>query len=109
MTTHERIKEIRKAVGLTQSKFADSIAISLSYLAEIEYGNKPISDRIIKLISAEFNVNDQWLRTGEGSMFNEDIDVEISKLISMFKSLNQPFKECALNQMRELTKIRPLA
>jgi len=92
-------------MGLTQSNFAKRIAISLSYLAEIEYGNKSASERIIRLISAEFNVDDHWLRTGEGAMFSENVDIQMSNLMSMFKSLDQQFKECALNQMEDLTNL----
>jgi len=106
MTINERIRKVRGTVELTQPKFAERIAISLSYLAEIEYGNKPATERIIRLISAEFNVDEQWLRTGVGSMFNEGIDVQISKLISIFKSLNKQFKECAINQMKVLADLQ---
>ena len=78
------------------------MAVSSSYFANIELGNKPVTERIIRLLAAEFNVSENWLRTGKGDMFTEGVDEQISKLISAFKSLNQQFKECALNQMDDL-------
>ena len=105
MSTNERIKEVRVAMGLTQSSFAKRIAISLSYLTEIENGNKSASERVIRLVSSEFNVDDNWIRSGEGSMLNENVDIQMSNLMSMFKSLNQQFKECALSQMEDLANL----
>jgi len=81
------------------------MAISPSYLADIELNNKMASERIIRLLSAEFNVDTHWLRTGEGSMFSEDMDDQVSKLISAFKSLDLAFKACALNQIEELVDL----
>ena len=105
LPVNERIKEVRTSVGITQAKFAERIAISASYLAEIEHNNKPASERIIRLLIAEYNVNDLWLRTGEGSMFNDGMDVQTIKVISLFKSLNQQFKACAINQLGELADL----
>lgn len=66
---NERIKELRKALNLTQQEFADRIHISRGALAVYEIGrNEPI-DAVIALICREFDVNEHWLRTGEGEMF----------------------------------------
>lgn len=102
---HARIKQIRTTVGLSQVKFAERIAISSSYLAEIELNNKVASERIIRLLVSEFNVDDCWLRTGEGEMFNIGMDAKLSQINSLFNSFNQQFKECAMNQMEELAKL----
>jgi len=102
---NERIKTIRNTLGFTQVKFADKVALSHSYLAEIETGAKATNERLIKLISAEFNVNENWLRTGEGMMFNQDFDAQIAKITSLFKSLNRSFKECAVIQLEGLADL----
>lgn len=66
---NERIKELRKALGLTQQKFAESIGVRQNTVAQYEMGrNQPI-DTVITLICREFNVNEEWLRTGNGEMF----------------------------------------
>ena len=65
----ERIKKLRKALDLTQQEFADRIGIKRNTIANYESGrNEPI-DSVISLICREFNVNEKWLRTGEGEMF----------------------------------------
>jgi len=102
MSLHDRIKKVRSVIGLSQAKFSERMAVSSSYFANIELGNKPVTERIIRLLTAEFNVNENWLRTGEGEMFTKGVDEQVSRLISIFKSLNQQFKNCALNQMDDL-------
>ena len=63
-----RIKQIRKATGLTQQEFADRLGISRSNIATYETREGNISDATIKLICREFRINETWLRTGEGEM-----------------------------------------
>lgn len=50
MSIHERIREIRQALGLSQAKFAKDISISSGYVAGLELGNRKVNDRMIKLI-----------------------------------------------------------
>ena len=66
---YERIKELRKALGLTQQKFADAIGVRQNTVAQYEMGRNPPNDTVITLICREFNVSEEWLRTGEGEMF----------------------------------------
>lgn len=65
----ERIKELRKALGLTQQKFADAIGVRQNTVAQYEMGRNPPNDTVITLICREFKVSEEWLRTGEGEMF----------------------------------------
>lgn len=65
----ERIKEIRKALGLTLEQFGEAIGIKKSSLSLIENGINSPSEQTIKSICREFNVSEEWLRTGEGEMF----------------------------------------
>lgn len=68
---NERIKELRKALGFTQQEFAEKIGIKRNTVAQYEMGrNQPI-DTVIALICREFNVNEDWLRYGEGEMFRQ--------------------------------------
>lgn len=66
---NERIKGLRKALGLTQQEFSDKIGVKRNTVAQYEMGRNPPSDAVITLICREFNVNEEWLRTGEGEMF----------------------------------------
>lgn len=65
----EHIKELRKALGLTQQEFSDKLGIARNNIAGYETGKRSPSDAAISLICREFNVNETWLRTGEGEMF----------------------------------------
>ena len=65
-----RLKKLRKTLNLTQQEMADRLGIKRNTLANYEIGrNEPI-DAVLLLIVKEFNVNETWLRTGEGEMFN---------------------------------------
>lgn len=63
-----RIKEIRKAIGLNQTEFAEKLGIAPNTISSYEGGTRIPSDAIIKSICREFAVNEEWLRTGEGEM-----------------------------------------
>lgn len=65
----ERIKQLRKVLGLTQKEFGDRIGVKPNTIGTYEIGrNEPI-DAVISLICLKFDVNEYWLRTGEGDMF----------------------------------------
>lgn len=71
---HERIKQVRKAIGehgKTQDSFANYLGISKQNLSSYEIGRRTPSDAVIRLICDKLNVNEEWLRTGEGEMFVE--------------------------------------
>ncbi|MBP8314124.1 helix-turn-helix transcriptional regulator [Clostridium neonatale] len=68
---HERVKLIRKDLNLTQKEFGAKMAVGQSYLANIESGLRPVTDKIIKLICTVFNVNENWLVNGIEPKFNE--------------------------------------
>jgi len=65
----ERIKALRKALKLTQAKFAEQLGVKPNTISQYESGrNEPI-DAVVSLICREFNVSETWLRTGEGEMY----------------------------------------
>lgn len=79
---NERIKEIRNALNLTQQEFADKIKVKRNTVATYEMGRSIPSDSAIALICREFNVNEEWLRTGQGEMFIQKTkDEQISKML----------------------------
>lgn len=73
----DRIKSLRKSLKLTQQEFADRIGIKRNTVGLYEIGQSGISDTVIKSICREFNVDETWLRTGEGEMFRKRTDNEI--------------------------------
>nr|DAH17364.1 MAG TPA: Repressor protein CI [Caudoviricetes sp.] len=78
-----RVKAVRKALNLTTTKFGERIGIKNPSVSMIETGKSNPSDRTILSICREFNVNETWLRTGEGEMFTErSRQQEIEKFLS---------------------------
>ena len=67
----ERLKEVRKKLNKTQEQFASICGKTRTAYAKYEAGVVIPDDSFIKLLSAKFNVNEQWLLTGEGEMFTE--------------------------------------
>ena len=66
---NERIKEVRKALHLTQAAFAGRVGVKQQTIAMLEAGNSNPSEQLINGICREFRVNEEWLRTGAGDMF----------------------------------------
>lgn len=67
MTLGERIKKVRRSLDLTQQEFADRIGMKRNSIAQVEMGRNT-SEQTIFSICREFNVNEEWLRTGKGEM-----------------------------------------
>lgn len=75
-----RIKKLRKTLNMTQQEFAERIGVKRNTIGQYEIGrNEPI-DSIINLICREFNVNEEWLRTGIGQMFKPTLSTALDKL-----------------------------
>lgn len=68
---NERIKQIRKQLGLTLEEFGSRIGMGKSAVSKIEKGLNGTTDQTIRSICREFEVNEAWLRTGEGDMFDQ--------------------------------------
>ena len=94
MEIKDRIKIIRKEKKLTQVEFGDIIGVKGNTVTNYETGLRNPTDAVIKSICREFNVNEKWLRTGEGDMFNElDREQEIASMTAMlFKEEESSFK-----------------
>ncbi len=68
-TLNERVKELRKFFGLSGEKFGEKLGITRGAVSNIENGSRNVTEQMIKSICREFNVSEEWLRTGEGEMF----------------------------------------
>ena len=68
LSINERVKVIRTSAGLTLDKFGERVGVSRAAISNIENGNRSVTDQMFKSICREFNVNENWLRTGEGDI-----------------------------------------
>lgn len=71
MSQGERVREIRKALSLTLDKFGAKLGVGKTAISKIEKGENNLTDQMVKAICREFNVNYEWLTTGDGEMFSE--------------------------------------
>ena len=80
MTQNERIKEVRKSLGLTLEKFGERIGLKKSAVSLIENGKNTVTDANVKAICREFGVDYIWLTTGDGEMFVDTDDDFIERI-----------------------------
>ena len=71
MTQGERLKEVRKSLGLTLEKFGNRIGVGKTAISKLEHDQCSITDQMRKSICREYNVNEEWLLNGTGEMFSE--------------------------------------
>lgn len=101
----ERLKELRKALGLKQYEFAKKLNIKRTTYTNYETGLNNPTDAVIGLICRTFNVNEKWLRTGEGEMF-----IDISRDQQIFDFMNKlevddsEFKRQFINMLCNMTE-----
>lgn len=84
---NERLKQLRTVLGLSQEAFGETVGVTKAAISRIESGINSLSDRMILSIVTQHNVNERWLRTGEGDMFielskDEQIEDFIGNLLS---------------------------
>ena len=80
MTQNERVKEIRKTLGLTLEKFGERIGVTRGSMSNIENGNRNLTEQMTKSICREFSVDYMWLTTGEGEMLIDTDDDFIERI-----------------------------
>lgn len=85
---NERFKELRSFLNLSQEQMGEAIGLSKSGISNIESGARNVTEKHIKLLSITFNVNEDWLRLGNGQMFAENDDTLIANLAREYNMSN---------------------
>lgn len=101
MTQGERVKAVRKFLGLTLEIFGAKIGLKKSGLSLIENGRNELTDSNAKAICREFGVNEDWLRTGVGDMFIPE-DVRYLNSVNKLGNEQNSFKKFCINMLMEL-------
>jgi transcriptional regulator with XRE-family HTH domain len=94
------VGELRKTLGLTQQKFAEDLKISQTHASALELNTRTIHERIIKMICFTYRVNENWLKTGKGEMFEKGRDYKLEEVIANFKKLDGLLQDYVLKQIR---------
>ena len=111
----ERIKELRKTLGLTLERFGEALGVTKTAISRLESGERGVTEQMFKSICREFDVREEWLRTGEGEMFkelsrSEKIAVFLTDVLkdeddSFRKQFIEAFSELDLNDWKVLEGI----
>ena len=80
MTQGERIREVRKTLGLTLEKFGEKIGMKKNSVSQLENGKNSVTEQVVKAICREYNVDYMWLTTGDGEMFIDTDDDFIERI-----------------------------
>ena len=94
MEIKDRLKDYRKSKKLSQAEFAASVGISQVALSQYEIGTRAIPDVFIKSVCAVYDLNEEWLRTGEGEKKRmPTIDEELADIFGAFIHDGDPEKK----------------
>jgi transcriptional regulator with XRE-family HTH domain len=96
----QRIGKLRKALGLTQQKFAEGLKVSKAHAGAMELNTRKVPERIIKIICFTYGVNEIWLKTGNGEIFEGGRDFKLEEVINNFKKLDDLLQDYVLKQIR---------
>ena len=101
---NERIDYLIKSLGMKKTAFAEKLNVSQAFVSQLCSGVKQPSERIIQDICTKFNVNEDWLRTGNGEMFIElTRDEQIENFVGdVLKSEEDSFKKKFISMLSAL-------
>lgn len=111
---NERIKQLRKELGLTLEKFGERLGVGKTAISKIERGENGVSEQMLKSICREFNVREEWLRTGELPMFNGfpqtvldelceqyDLDTLDKQIVDIYISLPKQLRDSVKDHIKK--------
>ena len=111
---NERMKELRKKEGLTLKRFGERLGVSEGAISNLEKGNRNITEQMFKSICREFNVNEEWFRSGIGDMYIETDEFNLDEyakskgatasdieLIKSYLNIPKEIREIVLNTFKK--------
>lgn len=103
ITENERVRILRKELGLTLIKMGEALKISDAAVSMIETGKSAVTDRTRSAIVREFGVSETWLRTGEGEMFPPMTrQEELAKFFNRVEQVPDSFQARFVQALAEL-------
>jgi transcriptional regulator with XRE-family HTH domain len=101
----DRIKHLRTTLKMSQAEFSKAIFLSNGYIADLEMGNKKANNRILRLISLTFGVNETWLKSGTGDMLLTSPTDKLQRMTSLFNELPPIYQEYVMGQIEQLLTV----
>ena len=104
---NERIRNLRKYLGLTMEKFGEQLGVGKTAISNIENGNRNVTEQMCKSICREFNVNEDWLRNGTGEMFFIPKDETAMIVSDLLESTDNTFYNLILDIVKTYQNLKP--
>lgn len=105
---NERIRELRKSLGLTLEKFGGRLGVGKTAINKLEKGENNVTDQMFKSICREFSVNEEWLRNGTGEMFAIPEDETAAIVSDLLESRNNQFYDLILDIVKTYQTLSPM-
>jgi len=105
---NKRLLELRKALKMNQTEFADKLGMAQTSYSKMETGENSITEKNISLICLVYGINESWLRSGKGDMFdtaNKPKNEDEEKLLEMFRFLTPEMREFVLCKLKECLRL----
>lgn len=109
MNCGERVKQIRKSKGMTLEKFGEKVGVTKQTVSRIENGVNALTEQMLLSICREFEVNETWLRNGEGEMFkerspSEEVGYYVEELLE-YDGNGNPFYDMIIEMMKKYSEL----
>ncbi len=98
---NSRIRELRKALALSQKEFAQKIGLKQNAISYMEKNGATVTEQNIKAICSQFSVNESWLRTGSGKMFLEN-EKKQREFFDIFDKLSPALQDYLIRTAKDL-------
>lgn len=98
---NNRIRELRKALNLSQKEFAEKIGLKQNAVSYMEKCGSTVTEQNIKSICSQFSVNESWLRTGSGNMFLEN-EKKQKEFFDIFDELSPVLQDYLIKTAKDL-------
>ncbi|WP_342984991.1 helix-turn-helix transcriptional regulator [[Clostridium] symbiosum] len=127
MTCGERVKEVRKSKNMTLEKFGEVLGVKKTTISRIENDVNSLTEQMAKAICREFDVSENWLRTGDGEMFipmstdekykraakaiadsDSDLDRIIQRTLIYYYEMDSNSKAALLNYIQTISALLPV-
>ena len=106
----ERIKELRKTLGLTLEEFGNKLGVTKTTISRIENGVNSVTNQMLTSICRTFDVREEWLRTGDGKMFEDSLDEdEVAAYVAELLDPDNPFADLIIEIMRTYSQLDPVS
>ena len=98
-----RFIQLRKEFGPSQAKFGKKLGVSYAAVSLIEKGKTTINEKHIKLIAGVLGINQEWLRSGKGPMYDE-LSPEEKAVLDIYKQLSPSGRKLVMEYANLLIK-----